>query len=84
MDLSKRLVLLKSSAKEEDYPAFTPEDVIFLFLFEEITHPEDVILNHSDPSECYVLFTSPIPMDEIYNLNKDPSWVGAPMLLTVR
>ena len=49
MDLSKRLVLLKSSAKEEDYPAFTPEDVIFLFLFEEITHPEGVILNHSDP-----------------------------------
>ena len=82
MDLSKRLVLLKSSAKEEDYPAFTPEDVIFLF--EEITHPEGVILNHSDPSECYVLFTSPVPMDEIYNLNKDPSWVGAPMSLTIR
>ena len=31
MDLSRRLVLLKSSAKEEEYPAFTPEDVIFLF-----------------------------------------------------
>ena len=27
MDLSRRLVLLKSSAKEEEYPAFTPEDV---------------------------------------------------------
>ena len=82
MDFSKRLVLLKSSAKEEEYPAFTPEDVIFLF--EEITHPEGVILNHSDPSECYVLFTSPAPMEEIYNLNKVPSWVGAPMFLTVR
>ena len=82
MDLSRRLVLLKSSAKEEDYPAFTPEDV--LFLFEEITCPEGVILNHSDPSECYVLFTSPVPMDEIYNLNKDPSWVGTSMSLTIR
>ena len=82
MDLSKRLVLLKSSAKVEEYPAYTPKDVIFLF--EEITHPEGVILNHSDPSECYVLFISPAPMEEIYNLNKDPSWVGAPMLLTVR
>ena len=30
MDISERLVLLKSSAKEEDYPTF-PEDVIFLF-----------------------------------------------------
>ena len=55
MDLSKRLVFLESSAKEKDYPAFTPEDVIFLF--EEITWPEGVILNHSEPSECYVLFT---------------------------
>ena len=82
MDLSKRLVLLKSSAKEEEYPAYTPEDV--LFLFEEITWPEGVILNHSEPSECYVLFTSPVPMDEIYNLNKDPSWVGASMSLTIR
>ena len=48
MDLSGRLVLLKSSAKEKDYPAYTPEDVIFLF--EEITCPEGVILDHSDPS----------------------------------
>ena len=53
MDLSKRLVLLKSSVKEEEYPAFTPEDVIFLFeeiLFEEVTCPEGGILGHSDPS----------------------------------
>ena len=82
MDLGKRLVLIKSSAKEEEYPAYTPEDVIFLF--EEITRPEGVVLNHSDPSECYVLFTSTAPMEEIYNLNKDSSWVGAPMLLTIR
>ena len=40
MDLSGRLIWLKSSAKEEDYPTFTPEDI--LFLFEEITHPEGV------------------------------------------
>ena len=82
MDLSKRLVLLKSFAKEGDYHAFTSEDVIFLF--EEITHPEGVILIQSDPSERYVLFTSLVPMDEIYNLNKDPSWVGDSMSLTIR
>ena len=23
-------------------------------------------------------------MEEIFNLNKEPSWVGAPMLLTIR
>ena len=48
MDLSKRLVLLKSSVKEGQYPAFTPEDMIFLF--EEVTCPEGVIFGHSDPS----------------------------------
>ena len=48
MDLSKRIVLLKSSVKEGEYPAFTPEDVIFLF--EEVTCPEGVTLGHSDPS----------------------------------
>ena len=82
MDISGRLVLLKSSAKEEDYPTFTSEDVIFLF--EEVAHPEGVILNPSDPFECYVLFPSSTQMEEIFNLNKESSWVGAPMLLTIR
>ena len=54
MDLSGRLVLLKSYVKEEDYPTFTPEDVI---------------LNLSDPSECYVLFPSSAQMEDIFNLN---------------
>ena len=49
MDHSKRIVLLKSSVKEGEYPAITPGDVIFLF--EEVTHPEGVTLGHSDPSE---------------------------------
>ena len=43
-----------------------------------------MILNHADPTECYVLFTSLVPMDDIYNLNKDPSWVGGSMSLTIR
>ena len=82
MDISGRLVLLKSSAKEEDYPTFTSEDVIFVF--DEVAHPEGAILNLSDPSECYVLFPSSAQMEEIFNLKKEPSWVGAPMLLTIR
>ena len=66
MDISGRLVLLKSSAKEEDYPTFTSEDVIFLF--DEVAHPEGVILNLSDPSECYVFFPSSAQMEDIFNL----------------
>ena len=77
MDISGRLILLKSSAKEEDYPTFNPEDI--LFQFEEITHPEGVIVNLSDPSECYVLFPSTELIEDIFNLNENSSWVGAPM-----
>ena len=82
MDLSKRLVHVKSSAKEEDYPVFSPDDIIFLF--GDITHPEGLILNHSAQSESFVQFAQTAPMSEIYDLNKEPSWVGAPMLLSVR
>ena len=82
MDLGKRLVLLKASVKEGEYPAFTPEDMIFLF--EEVTCAESVVLNHADPTECYVLFPPLVQLDEIYNLNKDPSWVGGPMALSIR
>ena len=52
MDLSKRVVLLKASVKEGEYPTFAPEDMIFLFkviLSEEVTCP-DVILGHIDPT----------------------------------
>ena len=76
MDLSKRLVHVKSSAKEKDYPSFTPEDITFLF--EDVAHPEGLILNHSDPSECFVLFPTTAPMADIYSINDSPSWVGAP------
>ena len=38
MDLSKRVVLLKASVKEGEYPAFNPEDI--LFLFAEVICPE--------------------------------------------
>ena len=55
MDLSKRIVLLKASVKEGEYPTFTLEDMTFLFeviLSEEVTCPEGVILGHPDPSGC--------------------------------
>ena len=82
MDLSKRIVLLKAPVKEGEYPTFTPEDMIFLF--GEVTRADSMILIHSDPTECYVLFPPLVQLDEIYNLNKDPSQVGGSMALTIR
>ena len=81
MDLSKRVVLLKASVKEGEYPAFTPEDMIFLLA--EVTCPESVVLNHTDPTEYYVPFPPLVQLDKIYNLNKDPSWVGGSMALSI-
>ena len=43
-----------------------------------------MIVNLSDPSECYVLFPSTVSIKDIFNLNKESSWVAAPMLLTIR
>ena len=58
--------------------------MIYYFCLGDIIHPEGLILNHSDPSECFVLFSTTAPISEIYSLNEEPSWVGAPMLLSVR
>ena len=82
MDLCKRIVLLKASVKEGEYPAFTPRDMIFLF--EDVTAPESVIINHTEPTECYVLFPPLVYLGEIYDLNKDPSWIGGSMDLSIR
>ena len=81
MDLLERLVQVKSSGKEEDLFAYTPNDI--LFLFGDITQPVGLILNHSDPSECFVLFPSAVPMQDIYSLNESPSWVGASVQLAI-
>ena len=81
MDLSNRLEQVKSSAKEEDLLIYSPDDI--LFLFGDITHPEGLILNHSDPFECFALFPATAPIQDIYNLNESPSWVGAPMQLAI-
>ena len=82
MDLSKRLVQVKSFAKEKDYPTLLPEDIIFIS--GDVTHPEGLILNYPDPSECFVLFSLTAPIADIYSLNENPSWVGVSMQLSVR
>ena len=81
MDLSNRLEQVKSSAKKEDLLTYMPEDI--WFPFGDIIPLEELILNHSDPSECFVLFPMTVPIQDIYNLNKNPSWVGVPMQLTI-
>ena len=48
MELSERLIPVRSSAKhEKDFPSFTQDDIVFLF--GDVTRPLGLILNNSDP-----------------------------------
>ena len=79
MELSKRLVQVKSTAKEEELPEYTPDDIVFLF--GDLIKPVGLILNHNDPTECHALFSPVAPMQDIFNLAENPSWVGTHMKL---
>ena len=76
MELSARLLQVKSSVKlEEEFPSYSPDDIVFLF--GDVVRPVGLILDHNDPTECYVLFAPAAPMQDIFNLVEAPSWMGA-------
>ena len=80
MELSERLIQVRSTAKhEKDFPSFTEDDIVFLF--GDVTRPLRLILNNNDPLECFVLFPPAAPMQDIINLPENPSWVGTSMHL---
>ena len=75
MELSERLIQVRSTAKhEKDYPSFTQDDIVFLF--GDVIRPLGLILNNNDPLECYVLFSPAAPMQDIIDLPENPSWWG--------
>ena len=54
MELSERIVQVKISAQLEDFPSYSPNEIVFLF--GDVVRQVGLILNHNDPTECYVLF----------------------------
>ena len=82
MDISERLIWVKSNAKDKkDFPSYMQDDVVFLF--EDVIRPEGLVLNQKDPSECYVLFPPAAAMWEIAKLEEHPSWVGPFMQMSL-
>ena len=77
MDLSNRVVVVRSTLtpEEEEYPSFSADDISLLF--GDIATPTGFILNKGDPRECYVVFP------EILKLLEDPQWVGRHIHLTL-
>ena len=80
MELSERVKQVRSTAKhDKDYPSFTQDDIVFLF--GDVVRPVALVLNNSDPLECFVIFPSTAPMQDVIDLPEQPSWVGASMQL---
>ena len=83
MDLSIRVVQVKSTLEPdvEEYPTFTPDDIGLLS--GDIAPPTGLIINKSDPRECFVVFPASEYIPEILKLVEDPQWVGTYMHLTL-
>ena len=83
MDLSNRVVVVRSTLtpEEEEYPSFSSDDISILF--GDIASPTGFILNEGDPRECYVVFPKSQHIPEILKLIEDPQWVGRHMHLTL-
>ena len=80
MELSERVIQVRSTAKhEKDYPSFTQDDIVFLF--GDVVNPVGLVLNNRDPLECFVIFPSAAPMQDVIDLLEQPSWVRASMQL---
>ena len=83
MDLDNRVVQVRSTLKPDvkEYPTFTPHDIGLLV--GDIASPTGLILNHSDPRECYVIFPDSEYVQDILKLVEDPQCVGTYMHLTL-
>ena len=83
MDLSNRVVLVRSTLtpEEEEYPSFSADDISILF--GDIATPTGFVLNKGDPRECYVVSPESGYILEILKLIEDPQWVGRHMHLTL-
>ena len=80
MELGERVIQVRSTAKhEKDYPSFTQDDIVFLF--GDVVRPVGLVLNNSDPLECFVIFPPAAPMQDVIDLPEHPSWVGVSMQL---
>ena len=67
MELSNRVVQVRSTLKpEEEFPSFSSDDIILVF--GDIAKPLGVVLNHNNPSECFVIFPNSETVSDILKL----------------
>ena len=83
MELSSRVVQVRSTLKpeEEEFPSFSPDDIILLF--GDVAKLVGLVLSHNNPRECFVIFCNSESVPEILKLAGTPKWVDTYMNLTV-
>ena len=83
MELSNRVVQVRSTLKPdvEEYPSFSPDDIILLF--GDVAKPAGLVLNHNNPREWFVIFSDSDYVPDILKLADTPKWVGTHMNLTI-
>ena len=81
MELSNRVVQVRSTLKPEEFPSFCLDDIILLF--GDIAKPVGLVLNHNNPGECFVIFPNSESVPGILKLADTPKWVGTHVNLTV-
>ena len=76
MELSSRVVQVRSTLKpeEEKLPSFSQNDVILLFC--NVSKPVGLVLNHNNLRECFVIFPNSESVPDILKLADTPKWVG--------
>ena len=81
MDLSNRVVQVRSTLKPDvkEYPSFSPDDIDLLF--GDLATPVGLVLNHNNPRECFVIFPDSEYVPGILKLADTPQWVGTHMNL---
>ena len=84
MELNGRIVQVRSTLKpeEEEFPSFSPEDIILLFGF-FLAKPVGLVLSHNNPRACFVIFPNSESVPDILKLTGTAMWVGTHMNLTV-
>ena len=72
MDLSNRVVQVKSTLKPDvkEYPSFSPDDIGLLF--GDLATPVGLILNHNNPRQCFVIFPDSEYVPDICKLFNTP------------
>ena len=57
MELSNRVVQVRGTLKSdvEEYPSFSPDDIILLF--GDVAKPVGLVLNHNNLRECFVIWS---------------------------